>query len=66
MEACKYHTSNKQQGIFRWDLKFDVQSPTSLFQQLEDDKNHGVVICAAIERIDYFSGWTSIIQGRLG
>lgn len=61
MEACKYHETIKQQGVFAWEVKFDVTNPNSLFSQMgKDNVNHGVLISAVIERVNYYSRWTSI------
>ena len=51
-------------GLQIWEVKFDVTNPNSLFSQMgKDNVNHGVLICAVIERVNYYSRWTSIYRG---
>lgn len=61
LEAGKFKASDKGQAVKAYE---SGTFPKSFFQQLNDNKNNCIATGCNIERIDYYSGWTSIYRGH--
>ena len=63
MVASKFKTSDKGQSVQSYDAA-TTNPPTSLYSQLNQNKNRGICIGLNLEWIDCYSGWTSIYRGH--